>query len=180
MKRLLPVLTFLAGCVLGAVVMWGFLPIKEEPPSRKPPQPPPAVYRVDLLEKGSFGSPLGKYLTVGGTIAHPGRWPELLVDTVDGRKLAAPVLIPLGGADFRSGRIRSYFEALPEGQRCVLRGFESGQMAGRPKAVEQAEGWPRGASGWYFRKHFEVTSVVEPKAAAEALKKIRAAQEKDK
>lgn len=108
---------------------------------------------------GRLGHPLGTYLKIEGVrIEGPktgGR--TLLVDTVNGRKLAPPTDVAVENV-----------ESLPASTRCILRGYETGGMVGLPPAVEKAakeEGksvnLPQ--AGWQFRRWFVVTSVVEPK-----------------
>lgn len=169
MKYLFPVLTFIVGFALAVIVFWCPQSVQKSPSFKKPPKPPlqpsvPVVPRSEVLvlKQGSFGLPLGKYLTIGGTITDR-KPPRLLVDTVNERKLGSPVPMWIGRSR-PSTRGEGLISALPKGQRCVVRGFESGAMIGVPTEVEKAEeGVVVSASGWYFSNYFVVTSVVEPK-----------------
>jgi hypothetical protein len=58
---------------------------------------------------------------------------------------------------------------LPSKQRCILKGFESGEMIGVPPAVSAAaeeQGWkevPTSQAVWRWRTYFVALVVVEPK-----------------
>ena len=77
--------------------------------------------------RGVFSDSLGSYLTIEGILDDQfamglGAGNALRVDTVNGRKLAKPIFIPVDNV------------ALPAGKRCVLKGYELGGMIGRPPA----------------------------------------------
>ena len=110
------------------------------------------------IPTGRLGFPLGTYLRVEGSrVEGPktgGR--TLLVDTINGKKLDSPIEIGIENVD-----------SLPKDTRCVVRGYETGQMIGTPPAVEQAakegKNVPRPQAGWKFYRYFVVISVIEPK-----------------
>ena len=110
--------------------------------------------RAEDIPGGKLGHPLGTYLTIEGVRAEEGKVGvnTLLVDTVNGKKLDAPVGIWVENVD-----------ALPKDTRCILRGYESGKMIGLPHEVAEKEKLPLPAAGWQFFRYFIVTSVVEPK-----------------
>jgi hypothetical protein len=128
-------------------------------------QPPPApggraVEAAGPREPGGvLGARLGEYLTVEGVRAEDGKvgTHTLVVDTVGGRKLARPVPIWAHNLD------------LPAGKRCVLKGYESGEMIGTPPAVLAAareQGRTdvgEGQAAWQWHPHFVALIVVEPK-----------------
>jgi hypothetical protein len=109
------------------------------------------------IPAGRLGFPLGSYLTIEGARAERGKvgTSSLLVDTINGVKLAEPVGIWIDN-------LKS--PGLPEKTRCVLRGYESGRMIGLPDEVVEAEAEklliPQAA--WQFLRYFIVTSIVEP------------------
>lgn len=78
----------------------------------------------------------------------------LLVDTVNERRLAKPVGVWIDNVKQ---------PGLPKGTRCVIKGYESGEMIGVPPAVAKAEHIPLPQAGWQFRVYFIMTSAVEPK-----------------
>src|SRR2546425_5049390 len=90
--------------------------------------PPPGGGKVEAAGPrqpgGVLGDQLGEYLTVEGVRAEGGKvgTRTLLVDTVGGKKLAKPVPVWVHNLD------------LPAKQRCVLKGYESGEMIGTPPA----------------------------------------------
>ena len=108
---------------------------------------------------GRLGFPLGTYLRIEGVKVEGPKYGgrTLLVDTLNGKKLDTPIDVSIENVD-----------SLPKDTRCILRGYEMGQMIGTPPAVEQVakeEGkdiiLPQ--AGWKFHRFFIVTSVVEPK-----------------
>lgn len=134
----------------------------------QPPTPTPGGGKVEVAERprppgGLLYDAIGEYLTIEGVRVQESGFGiterSFLVDTVNGKKLSKPVHIEVWGVD------------LPRQKRCVLKGYENGQMAGTPPAYEQAVkakdldpkdlhtvqvGW-----GWYT--HFVVLVAVEPK-----------------
>ncbi len=134
---------------------------------------PPARPSQDThleIPPGKLGHPLGTYLTIEGA-----RWDTanvktagpntLLVDTVNGKKLGSPVPVHLENLQD---------PGLPKGERCVLRGHETGRMIGVPDEVARAEHILRPQAGWQFWRTFVVTSVVSPNSVK--IKPIRRAK----
>lgn len=132
-------------------------------PSAGEKKPDYPVIRTGQTPLGLLGRPIGEYLTVEGQKYAP-KVPlmedtrrTLIVDTVNGKKLPKPVRVTI-----------ATIETLPDGVRCVFKGYESGGMLGLPpgafKAAEEA-GQPLEPRtlvwGWQF--HFVVTSAVSPK-----------------
>jgi hypothetical protein len=124
-------------------------------------QPPTRFPRIELrnsiVPTGSLGQPLGRYLTVEGLRVEDGKVGvrTLRVDTVNGQKLREPVFIWIENVD------------LPEGGRCVLKGYENCRMIGVPPAVVEAarESGKRvilPQAGWQMQMFFVATSVVSP------------------
>ncbi len=80
---------------------------------------------------GKLTNRLGHLITIEG-IQHPkadsikGGARQLLVDTVNGKKLPRPVAIHVN-------RFK-----IPPNERCILKGFEDGKMVGTPPAVFEA------------------------------------------
>ncbi len=117
------------------------------------------VAKAQETPAGKLGFALGTYLRIEGSrVEGPktgGR--TLRVDTVNGKKLDASVEIGIDNVD-----------SLPAGTRCILRGYETGQMIGTPPAVEQAakeqgKEISRPQAMWQFFRYFVILSVVEPK-----------------
>ena len=76
--------------------------------------------------------------------------------TLNSNKLATPVSVGIENID-----------ALPEGTRCVIKGYETLKMIGTPPAeIEAAKEEGRNISipqaGWQIRLYFMATSVVGP------------------
>lgn len=110
----------------------------------------------DDIPAGKLGFPLGTYLTIEGEAAKPGPKVNstctLLVDTVNGKRLDAPVFI----------WIDSLKGSLPQTGRIVVRGYESGRMVGVPDEVAEKEHLPEPQAVWHFSRYFVVTSWVQP------------------
>jgi hypothetical protein len=112
----------------------------------------------DSGPRAVLGKPFGAYLTIEGVRAERGMVGprDMIVDTIDGERLAKPVHVNVRNA------------VLPAGQRCVLKGYESGEMIGLPPAVDEAakelglEARPMQA-GWQWFPQFVVLIAVEPK-----------------
>jgi hypothetical protein len=106
---------------------------------------------------GSLGHAIGTYLTVEGVPETRGKVGKrtLAIDTVNGQKLAEPVVIWVDNLD------------LPAGRRCVLKGYESTRMIGAPPAQEQYDR-ERGRqvelrqSLWQVQMYFVALAVVAP------------------
>jgi hypothetical protein len=108
---------------------------------------------------GKLGHPIGTYLKIEGVRVEGPKYAgrTLLVDTVNGKKLAHPTDVAVENVD-----------ALPTSSRCILRGYETGGMVGVPPAVfeaakEEGKVLSQPQAGWQFRRWFIVTSVIEPK-----------------
>lgn len=125
------------------------------------PLPPPGGGKVEAAKPrqpgGVFGSELGEYMTVEG-VRIDGTFTgtrTLLVDTVNGKKLGKPTAIWVHNLD------------LPARQRCVLKGYESGEMIGTPPAYLAAakeEGRKdvfTSQAAWQWHPHFVVLIVAE-------------------
>jgi hypothetical protein len=93
--------------------------------------PKQATLHTGDVPIGSLGFPVGSYLTIEGMRGGDGgkgggaRW--LLVDTINGQKLAEPVGIWIEKT-----------ETLPKDTRCVLKGYETFEMMGDAPAYEAA------------------------------------------
>lgn len=110
---------------------------------------------------GRLGYALGVYLKIEGIrVEGPktgGR--TLLVDTVNGKKLATPTAVAVENV-----------KSLPESRRCILKGYETGGLIGVPPAVEEAakedgRSVNEPQAGWQFHRWFVALSVVEPTSA---------------
>jgi hypothetical protein len=108
---------------------------------------------------GYLSNDVGRYLTIEGVLYDGSGKVEsnsLVVDTVNGKKLkkSATVLIK---------NVR-----LPRKERCVLKGYELGEMIGSPPALrevaeEQGEEYEEQSSAiWRWRPYFIVLSAVKP------------------
>lgn len=119
---------------------------------------------------GLLRDQLGDYLTIEGVKAEGGKLETgtLLVDAVDGKKLAKPILLVVRGASIANHNLQPARLDLPAKQRCVFKGYESGEMIGVPPAVGTAakeQGWkevPMSAVEWQWRSHFVALIVMEP------------------
>ena len=110
---------------------------------------------------GLLGDALGTYRTIEGVL-YDGRQEKvesntLLVDTVDGKKLEKPI-----GVLIRNVR------PVPAKTRCVLKGYESGEMIGEPPAVsdaakEQGTKHVPESPVWGWHPYFVVLIAAEPK-----------------
>lgn len=127
------------------------------PAQQRSLRPPRVELQNGIIPVGSLGEPLGRYLKVEGIREEEGKVgvSTLRVDTVNGRKLREPVDIWVENLD------------LPEGERCVLKGYENCRMIGDPPAVMEAareSGRKFGLrqAGWQMQMFFTSTSVVSP------------------
>lgn len=135
-----------------------FLKISEEKAKNSPVTvhlSQPTLHNGDV-PVGSLGFPVGSYLTVEGVEAERMLLGcPLRVDTVNGVKLAEPVILSIQNID-----------ALPKDGRVVLKGYESLQMIGAsPAALAAAkeagrEATPQPQAGWQVHLTFFATSVV--------------------
>ncbi|MDA1055896.1 MAG: hypothetical protein O3C40_36380 [Planctomycetota bacterium] len=104
---------------------------------------------------------LGTYRTIGGVLYDGGGKVEsntLVVDVVDGKRLDKPIHILV-----KNTRI-------PAKVRCVLKGYELGEMIGRPPAeyalTKELGGDPNElatATVWRWRPYFVPLIATEPK-----------------
>lgn len=120
---------------------------------------------------GLLGNQLGEYRTIEG-IGSAGIKVEtgtLMVDTVDGKKLEQPIALVIRRAVAVDHNLQYSVFKIPPNQRCILKGFESGEMIGVPPAVSVAAkelGWkqvPMSPTQWRWRPYFVALAVVEPK-----------------
>ena len=124
-----------------------------------------------LQPTGVLGDELGVYRTIEGFLSEGIKVETgtLIVDTVDGKKLDQPVSMVIRGAMIVNHNLQPAILSLPPKQRCVLKGFESGEMIGVPPAVSMAakeQGWsdvPMSPKHWQWRSYFVALVVVEPK-----------------
>ncbi len=102
---------------------------------------------------GSLGYNIGSYLTIEGVRQEVGKVGNqtLRVDTINGHKLEQPVPIWMNGVE------------LPAKERCIFKGYETGEWIGVPEEVLRATGKPAPQAGWQFRFSFAATSVEQPK-----------------
>ncbi len=110
-----------------------------------------------MVPIGRLGQPLGSYLKIEGVRAENSKSPALRVDTVNGRKLRQSVEVAVSNVD------------LPKAERCVLKGYENGQMIGQPPAVVEAareagKEIVEHQAAWQMHMFFVATSVVPPNA----------------
>lgn len=131
-----------------------------ERPADKPAERPSSRPR---WPGGLLGDTLGEYLTIEG-VPSDGRGKvesnTLLVDRLNGEKLDRPI----------PTRVRNV--RLPAEGRCVLKGYELGEMIGRPPA-EYAAAKEQGKdpdelarfdqTAWRWRPYFVVLIAVSPK-----------------
>lgn len=122
----------------------------------------PDLAKAQEIPMGKLGFPVGTYLQIEGTRVEGLKTGErtLLVDTINGKKLEAPMEIEIWNVD-----------SLPIETRCVFFGYETGHLVGTPPALEEAakaEGkdFTIPQVGWNFHRHFVAVSVVEPKGLA--------------
>ena len=109
---------------------------------------------------GRLTDSLGELITIEGIQAEFGKGVDtlLMVDTVNGVKLAEPRGVTIAG--FR----------IPKNVRCVLKGYETGSMIGTPPAVMDAakeqglEPPPVSQAEYQWSTHFVVLIVVEPQS----------------
>jgi len=115
-----------------------------------PPQIPDENRRIDA-PIGLLGYTIGSYLTIEGVRMEKGKVGvrTLLVDTIGEYKLDKPIPIWVEKCD------------LPSGERCVLKGYETGRWIGIPDEVGKAEG-KMSQFFFQFDFYFIVTSVVQP------------------
>jgi len=113
---------------------------------------------------GMFGLPLGTYLKLEGQRVGTGKGPRRMglgnfrVERVNGRVQAAPLIVWVNRVT-----------VLPAGTRCMVRGYETGEMTGEPLDVERHVPGPLPQAVWSFRPRLvvlSVTTAVPARAAA--------------
>ncbi|TWT31240.1 hypothetical protein KOR34_46160 [Posidoniimonas corsicana] len=120
--------------------------------------------------RGQLGAPLGYPLTIEGVLVTGGKVESntLLVDNVNGQRLAEPVSVVVSCSYVEDHNLRRGRIALPAKTRCVLRGYEEFTMIGVPPAVHQLAdqlGWeerPLSPTPWQWRTTFVALDVVAP------------------
>lgn len=113
------------------------------------------VLRPGDVPIGWLGHPLGAYLTIEGRRAEGFKTGvrTLLVDTINGTKLDKPIPIWIDNLD------------LPEGMRCIVKGYETMRMIGDPPAREQAakeagKSYLPPQAGWQVHCYFVAIKVM--------------------
>ncbi|HKA08586.1 MAG TPA: hypothetical protein VKD71_15110 [Gemmataceae bacterium] len=117
------------------------------------------VIAAPPMPAGKLGTYLGEYLKIEGVRAEFGKVGKqtLIVDTVGGKKLDKPIHMWVQNLE------------LPAKKRCVLKGYELGEMIGTPPAaIAAAKEQGRTDVGesqaaWQWRPYFVVLIAVEPK-----------------
>lgn len=115
---------------------------------------------------GILRDELGVYLTIEGVRADAGKSETgtLLVDTVDGNKLEKPIAVLIRISGYPINRLD-----LPARKRCVLKGYESGEMIGIAPAIYAAaaeQGRTEtdvSSKDFMWRPYFVALVVAEPK-----------------
>jgi hypothetical protein len=137
-------------------------------PAISQPSSCPSKRPVNTGQMGLLGEPTGTYMTIEGIRApDPGENFDsqiFLVDTVNSKKLDQPVGINITN------------EILPEKQRCVVSGYETGKWLGIPPEVYQAT--PEADRGflryermpWHFYHYFCVVSIKSPEIKTPVIK----------
>lgn len=141
MRNILHVGIMCAGASLAAIsfpLAFGQLPVA------------PGVQKTEAVTPrqpgGILSDELGVYRTIEDVRSEGGKVETgtLLVDTVDGKKLDKQIPLVIRGAVVVDQNLQPAILRIPAGQRCVLKGFESGEMIGVPPAVSTAaeeQGW---------------------------------------
>jgi hypothetical protein len=121
-----------------------------------PPPYPPNQFNEVEAPVGRLGYRIGTYLTIEGIRAEEGKvgTHTLLVDKVGDYKFPKPIAIWVEAAD------------LPKGERCVLKGYETGGWIGVPPQVLKETGQMPPQAVWQFNFVFKTTSVEQPKRPA--------------
>ncbi len=109
------------------------------------------------IPMGLLGYEIGTYLIIEGQYNAPPRNKKshtrlLYVDKVNDRKLDKPCAIFIENEPI---------DNLPDGTRCIFRGYESGCWVGTPNGVAKATGLSS-QTFWHFEHKFIVTSVIIP------------------
>ena len=112
---------------------------------------------------GRFGLPLGRYLTLEGRRIGTDKVPRkmgagnFLVEKVNGKATSQPCTVWV-----------NRMTTLPAGTRCVLTGYETGEMVGIPPDVQTHIGGPMMQAVWHFSVRLvvlKVTAGPPPQAA---------------
>lgn len=111
-------------------------------------------YKMVEPPVGTLGYRIGSYLTIEGVRAEQGKAGArtLLVDTISGCKLDEPLTIWIENV------------ALPPGERCVLKGYETGRWIGTPEEVIRATGAAAPQAPWQFPRNLRraAAGLAEP------------------
>jgi hypothetical protein len=116
----------------------------------------PPVLQTGDVPIGSLGYCLGSYLTVEGVMNRELKTGPLRVDRINGQRLRVAVDITVANL------------VLPDGVRCVLKGYETATMIGQPPAVAAAakeagrEPTAGPQAAWQVHMEFVALSVVAP------------------
>lgn len=152
--------TALAGILsIGVGIMGGCQAVHTD---AKAPADEPSPMEVNIREvpMGELGHPIGELLLIEGTrFDVPSKGNRTLrIDKVNGQLLALPAWIWVNNVD------------LPQGERCMFRGYETIQMTGDPPAYAQLaklKGEPPPvepqAPVWQIDSYFVALDVVQPK-----------------
>jgi hypothetical protein len=117
-----------------------------------PQQVPVSDLGPKFVLVGELSQPLGTFMTIEGT---PHQGPAKMsnpfdVDTINGIKLAKPVLVELQSS-----------KNLPQNARSALRGYETGGMNSSPVDPLHKDG-PGPQQPYHFATWFVVTDVQQP------------------
>jgi hypothetical protein len=129
-----------------------------------PPMPKPDKAKTEAQRPrypgGKLGDTLGDLMTVEGKY-ETGTWTSdnlLSVEVVNGKKLDKPVVVQVHGA------------TIPRKGRCVLKGYENGEMIGVAPAVQEVAKEKGGEqhgyyvqAAWQWSTYFVALVAVEPK-----------------
>jgi len=121
-----------------------------------PPPFPPNERREVEAPVGLLGYRIGTYLTIEGVRAEQGKVGvhTLLVEKVGDHTFPKPIAVWVENAD------------LPKGERCIIKGYETGGWIGVPPQVLEATKQPPPQAKWQFHFVFMATSVEQPKPPA--------------
>ena len=107
---------------------------------------------------GRLGYPLGTDLIIEGTVKGKIEHGKgCIVDTLNGNKLKSSIDIEFRYDDYPYAK--TY---LVEGKRCIISGWECGEMSGIPDEVAKAEKFARPQPTWHFHKYFIISYFPEP------------------
>ncbi len=116
------------------------------------PPPFPLGWKSVPAPEGMLGYRIGTYLTIEGVRDDSGKTGQrtLAVDTINGFTLPAPVSIWVENV------------VLPKGERCTLKGYETGRWIGVPDEVVKVGAKDVQQAAWQFRFTFIATSAEKP------------------